>query len=327
MSIDDTQAAAAASGPVLDFTLRHANDPEFGDLRVVTRNTFEVELRVTTAESKLPAELESALGRKIRVSVGGRSNAAIQADYETTVALLNKAQDNPALKGVNFSVTRDFDLGAAVVDIGAERVATMEDLVPKEVVVRGANAKIEFQETSRSGMPMQMIFGGEHHCTMFSAQYENCNTHDRQVHITADPWVTFGFYGYDGQWTNIRNVAGGIYNGQWVYRVSPGFSDELSTVSYYTTYYFTVEDSGDINDCLGWRQLEGLPLSASRIEGNYAEPGDSGGGNFLYYNDRWYAAGTTSLVWGRGTPSAHTVMAWRNIPSGWTVCSILYPCS
>lgn len=74
-------------------------------------------------------------------------------------------------------------------------------------------------------------------------------------------------------------------------------------------------------DCASDWVIHGFNLN--NISGNGAVQGDSGGPMMFAYFGHWYFAGPLSGV-AAGTSDGG--VAWRNIPPGWTACTLQHAC-
>ena len=99
MTLEDTRASFDASGPILDFVMAHEDDPDYGDLRVLTDGKFRIQLRITDPDSELPGILEKAVGRSVEVVVGGLSRSELNTSESEIGLALNRAMTVGLLNG------------------------------------------------------------------------------------------------------------------------------------------------------------------------------------------------------------------------------------
>ena len=366
MTVDESRFAAGdGSRVVLDFITQHADDPDFGEVRVLNDGRFQAQIRTTSKNSILPELLEKLLGRKVDRFVGGLSAAALLDEIGRVQGFVESL---PGLDEASF-ITTNFETGQVVVVVGEEVRGLADRLQANgfdEVEIRiddallvatsyaGASlsngvetyCSLGYVARQASTGRMGMVTAG--HCadgagwatngshvgyfTLVEPGTESCTPHDRQLHrlyATNSATENSGFYDYFGQWSSIRNVAGGYYVGQTVFRRGQ-HTVELALVK--AREYSRPNLNG--GDCGASFSVTGHLLD--RVFGSSSIAGDSGGPWYLLYNNMWYLAGTNH---GRIDPydgyvydpndwlsPSESYVAWISVPAGWAPCTELAPC-
>jgi hypothetical protein len=300
-----------------------------------------VQIRTTKADEQLKTQFETILGRPFHSFVSGESNQVIREKQAQVWAMLEQRKTK-----LRYEVRNDFELGRVILAMNPadesvnDTIDLIRTMVPPGVDV--IKAPIDNRPASYAGVPFSITCTGGYavrsggqggivtaaHCAndvgsaygfpLGFATAEVCAGIDRQVHTTPADYLWNGFFNYNGQWTQIYEVAGGYYQGQNVVRVGK-----------FTSAYGQIGNKepltiGGTPDCSPGGNYTVSGFKLYNLGGGAVQGGDSGGPMMLVYNGLYFLAGTTS---GQQIPGNHQgIVSWRSIPPGWTACTQQTPC-
>lgn len=318
---------------ILSFQQEQAGNPDFGALRVrFDGGELHIDIRVLAPDSRLPSELSARLGRRVEAFVGGDSYAVLNERWDRATQVL---EGSVALLTGGLRLERPFEQGQITLRVNRADVSMVNQLaLDPEVRVEIDDSILPEIPANAGGNPINACSFGfsveadatgtvgmmtAAHCpdsqsmqgvNMGPVQFEYCSYRDRQLHEFPTAYNTFlDWYGVT---TNIYEVAGGFYEGQPYLRRGRN-TNAIGTISNITTFAV----NGSTTDCPTTFNVSGFALY--NTTGGAVVAGDSGGPMFLSYAGYWFLGGLTSAQTIPGTHSG--IVAWRNIPAGWTACT------
>lgn len=124
------------SAIIVDFISANRTNPEFGAVEVRQNGKLEIRLRVTSASSQLPEELEGKLARPVETLVGGHSAAELDVAYDAAENLMHDVKARTG-EYPPFRIEKDFESGLVVLQLSssAELDKLEATLIPPHVVI------------------------------------------------------------------------------------------------------------------------------------------------------------------------------------------------
>ncbi len=327
------------SGLVAEYTREFRDRPEFGALYFDPRaEGSKVVLRLTRPNEAMVRVFESRFEQYAEQVIGGDSATQLSAVHQATLDALmaSSTEGFPA-----FRITSDHEAGVVELRIDTDHLSDLDlaDTVPRLKVIHDTEVRhlrsMSYAGATRTptctiGFALRAYglnaLATAAHCSdsntfasggaLGTAFSETCANWDRQLHVTPTA-IYHGFYAFSGAWKNIENVAAWYAAPSYFLRVGKN-TKAVGDSGPYTSV--TLEGG----DC-GVYPVSGFGLSVhTNVPGSeLPEPGDSGGPVFTALNGKWYLSGLYSGASAGGGGFA----AWRSIPTGWTVCTRVTPCT